>query len=60
MEKKLKLDLEAKSFSSENALYFAELSTIAYKPKDAAESMIQGMGFDRFHWFEVGVQHEGL
>lgn len=55
----MKLDLETKSFSVENALYFAELSAIAYESKDAVKVYVQGdgtnkgMGFDHFHWFEV-------
>ncbi|CAN0420456.1 unnamed protein product [Ascophyllum nodosum] len=60
MDNDLKLDLEAKAFSTKNALYFARLSEIAYNSKDEARAIIQGdgdtehgiMGFDHFHWFE--------
>ena len=64
MDKDLKLDLEAKAFSIENALYFARLSEIAYKSRDEAKAILQGDGdtehgimgaFDHFHWFEVCI-----
>ena len=63
MDNDLKLDLEAKAFSTKNALYFARLSEIAYNSKDEARAIIQGdgdtehgiMGFDHFHWFEVCI-----
>ena len=63
MDKDLKLDLEANAFSTNNALYFARLSEIAYKSKGEAQAIIRGdgdtehgiMGFDHFHWFEVCI-----
>lgn len=56
----LKPDLEATSFSAQNAYFFAKLSTIAYMTKAEAEGVVKGsateagLGFDRFHWFQVG------
>lgn len=55
----LKPDLEATSFSAQNAYFFAKLSTIAYMPMAEAEGVVKGsateagLGFDRFHWFQV-------
>lgn len=60
----MKPDLKATTFSPQNAFYFSMLSKIAYKPKNEARGIVQGnstsagLGFDRFHWFEVSsVRH---
>lgn len=53
-------DLKATSFSAQNAYFFAKLSTIAYMTKTEVEGVMKGddnqvgLGFDRFHWFQVG------
>lgn len=55
----MKPDLQATTFSPQNAFYFARLANIAYKPKNEAMGLVKGnstsagLGFDRFHWFEV-------
>lgn len=55
----MKPDLRATKFSAQNAFYFASLSQIAYKPEKEATGLVKGnstcvgLGFDRFHWFEV-------
>ena len=54
-----KPDLEAKSFSCQNAFFFAKMSKIAYSTKDEVRDIMQGgetntgLGFDHFYWFEV-------
>ena len=59
LQVKLEPDLTATSFSVQNAYYFSRLSKMVYAPKDEVEGMLKGnttspgMGFDRFHWFEV-------
>lgn len=56
----LKPDLQATSFSEQNAYFFAKMSSIAYKSKSETEGLIKGnathagLGFDYFHWFQVG------
>ncbi|CAM9523149.1 unnamed protein product, partial [Ascophyllum nodosum] len=56
----VKPDLKAKTFSPQNAFFFATLSSIAYKPKGEARGLVagnstcEGMGFDHFYWFEQG------
>lgn len=55
----MKPDLSATSFSPQNAFFFANLSKIAYYPEKEARGLVKGnstcggLGFDRFHWFEV-------
>lgn len=55
----MKPDLRATEFSAQNAYFFANLSKIAYKPEQEARGLVkgnstcEGLGFDRFHWFEV-------
>ena len=55
----MKPDLAATTFSAQNAYFFANLSKIAYKPEQEARGLVkgnstcEGLGFDRFHWFEV-------
>lgn len=52
-------DLRATTFSPQNAYYFARLSKIAYRKKNEVEGLLagnstfKGLGFNRFHWFEV-------
>ncbi|CAN0311378.1 unnamed protein product [Pylaiella littoralis] len=59
-EVEVKPDLEATKFSPHNAFYFATLSKIAYKPFKEAMGLVkgnstcEGLGFDRFYWFEAG------
>ncbi|CAN0019599.1 unnamed protein product [Scytosiphon promiscuus] len=58
----MKPDLEATTFSPQNAFYFARLANIAYKPKNEAKGLVKGnstsagLGFDRFHWFEASEE----
>lgn len=55
----MKPDLRATTFSPLNAYFFAVLSKISYKTPSEAEGLLvgsstsKGLGFDRFHWFEV-------
>lgn len=55
----MKPDLSAMAFSPQNAYFFARMSKIAYVPEDEAKAQVvgsdecEGLGFDRFHWFEV-------
>lgn len=57
---KMKPDLATNGFSALNAFFFAGLSKIAYASEDEARGLLvgnsteRGLGFDRFHWFEVG------
>eukprot|EP00752_Nemacystus_decipiens_P002420 g2281.t1 len=59
-EVEMKPDLRTSKFSAQNAFYFASLSKIAYKPRKEAMGLVkgnstcEGLGFDRFHWFEAG------
>lgn len=59
----MKPDLKATKFSPQNAYYFARLSRMAYKMKNEVEGLLvgnatsTGLGFDRFHWFEVKHVH---
>ncbi|CAM9248043.1 unnamed protein product [Scytosiphon promiscuus] len=59
-EVSMKPDLSATSFSPQNAFFFANLSKIAYSPEKEARGLVlgnstyEGLGFDRFHWFEAG------
>eukprot|EP00903_Cladosiphon_okamuranus_P009617 g9153.t1 len=59
-EVEMKPDLRAAKFSAQNAYFFANLSKIAYKPENEARGLVkgnstcEGLGFDRFHWFEAG------
>lgn len=56
---KLEPDLTTTKFSTQNAYYFSRMSKVVYAPKAEVEGMLKGnatspgMGFDRFHWFEV-------
>lgn len=58
----MKLDLEATSFSEQNAFYFAAMCKLSYDDKDEVKSTLELQGFwggygeeagDRFQWFEV-------
>ena len=55
----MKPDLIAKTFSTQNAFFFAVLSKIAYETEDEARRLLvgspacSGLGFDQLHWFEV-------
>lgn len=59
----MKPDLETAKFSAQNAYFFASLCKIAYKPEQEAKGLMkgnstyEGLGFDRFHWFDVRFQH---
>lgn len=58
-----KLDLEATSFSEQNAYLFAVMCKLSYGNKDEVRSALETKGFwgsgaeagDRFEWFEVRV-----
>ncbi|CAN0223723.1 unnamed protein product [Ectocarpus sp. 6 AP-2014] len=56
----MKPDLNTAKFSTQNAFYFASLCQIAYKPEQEAKGLVKGnstndgLGFDRFHWFDAG------
>lgn len=58
----MKPDLSATTFSPQNAYYFARLSKMAYRKKHEVEGLLagnstsKGLGFDRFHWFEVSIE----
>ncbi|CAM9368027.1 unnamed protein product [Hapterophycus canaliculatus] len=58
----MKPDLSATSFSPQNAFFFATLSKFAYSPEKEAEGLVkgnstsEGLGFNRFHWFEAGEE----
>lgn len=60
----MKPDVMAKGFSAQNAYYFARMSKIVYSPGNEVEGLIagnatcEGLGFDRFHWFEVGEEKQ--
>lgn len=57
----MKPDLQAVAFSPQSAYFFAHVSQIAYKPEHEARGLVvgnstsEGLGFDRFHWFEVRI-----
>lgn len=59
---KLEPDLTATSFSAQNAYYFSMMSKMVYAPKAEVDGMLKGnatnpgLGFDRFHWFEVRMR----
>ena len=61
----VKPDIKAKTFSPQNAFFFATLSSIAYKAKGDAKGLVagnstcEGMGFDHFYWFEVLFVRDG-
>lgn len=60
----MKPDVTAKGFSAQNAYYFARMSKIVYSPGNEVKGLIvgnatcEGLGFDRFHWFEVGGERQ--
>lgn len=57
------LDLEATSFSEQNAFFFTAVCKLSYDNKDEAKSALESQGFwgsgaeagDRFEWFEVRI-----
>lgn len=57
----MKPDLRAKTFSLQNAYFFARLSMMAGREHSEVEGFLvgnstsKGLGFDRFHWFAVSV-----
>ena len=59
----IKPDLEATGFSCQNAFFFAKMSRIAYSTREEVRQLMQGdetkkgLGFDRFHWFEVKTEN---
>ena len=62
MQVALKPDLEATEFSCQNAFFFAKMSSIAYSTREEVRLFMQGdgakhngLGFDRFYWFEVNT-----
>lgn len=60
----MKPELTATGFSAQNAYFFAEMSRIAYSPENEVEGLIagnatcEGLGYDRFHWFQVSVENQ--
>lgn len=63
----MKPDLDATKFSPQNAYFFARLSKMAYRASHEVQGLLvgnstsAGLGFDRFHWFEVsGAQADGM
>ncbi|CAN0019804.1 unnamed protein product [Scytosiphon promiscuus] len=61
----MKIDLDATTFSLQNAFYFARMSKIVYDEKGEVEGMLKGndtnagMGFEHFHWFEADPEISG-
>ncbi|CAN0222365.1 unnamed protein product [Ectocarpus sp. 6 AP-2014] len=59
VEVEMKPNLNTTKFSTQNAFYFASLCKIAYKPEQEAKGLVKGnstndgLGFDRFHWFDA-------
>ena len=59
----IKPDLEATSFSEQNAYFLAEMCLLAYEDKDQVRSALESQGFwgagvsagDNFQWFEVCI-----
>ncbi|CAN0092157.1 unnamed protein product, partial [Ectocarpus fasciculatus] len=55
----MKPDLKTAKFSAQNAYFFASLCKMAYQPEQQVKGLVkgnstnEGLGFDRFHWFDA-------